>query len=61
MLNWEDDPSCSALHDVLIYEVVVLRGDKQVHYVRVPYQQHTLSEQPNKPTIPALTCSLKMF
>ncbi|XP_047426664.1 leukemia inhibitory factor receptor-like isoform X2 [Mugil cephalus] len=32
ILNWEDDPSCSALHDVPIYEIVVLREDKQVHH-----------------------------
>lgn len=35
LLAWEDDPSCSAVHDVLIYELVVLIADKQVHYVRV--------------------------
>ncbi|XP_071322498.1 leukemia inhibitory factor receptor-like [Trachinotus anak] len=30
-LTWEDDPSCSTVHDVLIYELVVLIADKQVH------------------------------
>ncbi|XP_040013095.1 leukemia inhibitory factor receptor-like [Xiphias gladius] len=41
LLAWEDDPSCSAVHDVLIYELVVLIADKQVHYdeVAVTHEQ----------------------
>ncbi len=35
LLTWEDDPSCSAVHDVLTYELVVLIADKQVLYVRI--------------------------
>nr|XP_020456650.1 leukemia inhibitory factor receptor-like [Monopterus albus] len=35
LLTWEDDPSCFAVHDVLIYELLVLRADKQVHYDEV--------------------------
>ncbi|XP_040915438.1 leukemia inhibitory factor receptor-like isoform X2 [Toxotes jaculatrix] len=31
LVTWEDDPSCSAVHDRLIYELVVLMADKQVH------------------------------
>ncbi|XP_042251445.1 leukemia inhibitory factor receptor-like isoform X1 [Thunnus maccoyii] len=31
LLTWEDDPSCLAVHDVLMYEVVVLIADQQVH------------------------------
>ncbi|XP_070845919.1 leukemia inhibitory factor receptor-like [Chaetodon trifascialis] len=31
LLTWEDDPFCSALDDVLMYELVVLTADKQVH------------------------------
>ncbi|KAG7221229.1 hypothetical protein INR49_017446, partial [Caranx melampygus] len=34
-LTWNDDPSCSAVDDVLIYELVVLIADKQVHYDQV--------------------------
>uniref|UniRef100_UPI0037E8028C leukemia inhibitory factor receptor-like n=1 Tax=Semicossyphus pulcher TaxID=241346 RepID=UPI0037E8028C len=33
--TWEDDPSCSALRDVLIYELVVLIDDQQVHHEEV--------------------------
>ncbi|XP_045897937.1 leukemia inhibitory factor receptor-like isoform X4 [Micropterus dolomieu] len=33
--TWEDDRSCSAVQDVLIYELVVLIADKQVHYEEV--------------------------
>ncbi|AWP14867.1 putative leukemia inhibitory factor receptor-like [Scophthalmus maximus] len=32
---WEDDPSCSAVNDMLVYELVVLRADKQVHHEEV--------------------------
>ncbi|XP_044030554.1 leukemia inhibitory factor receptor-like isoform X2 [Siniperca chuatsi] len=35
LLTWEDDPSCSAVHDVLIYELEVLIADKQAHYEEV--------------------------
>ncbi|XP_054468606.1 leukemia inhibitory factor receptor-like [Anoplopoma fimbria] len=35
LLTWEDMPSCSAVEDVLIYELVVLIADKQVHYDEV--------------------------
>ncbi|XP_041826198.1 leukemia inhibitory factor receptor-like [Melanotaenia boesemani] len=35
LLTWEDDPSCSALKDSLIYELRVLIADKQVHYDEV--------------------------
>ncbi|XP_029372443.1 leukemia inhibitory factor receptor-like isoform X2 [Echeneis naucrates] len=31
LVTWEDDPSCFAVHDLLIYELVVLVADKQVH------------------------------
>ncbi|XP_042337686.1 leukemia inhibitory factor receptor-like [Plectropomus leopardus] len=34
-VSWEDQPSCSTVQDVLIYEVVVLIADKQVHYEEV--------------------------
>lgn len=34
MLTWEDDPSCPAVDDDLIYELAVLIANKQVHYVR---------------------------
>ncbi|XP_068191484.1 leukemia inhibitory factor receptor-like [Antennarius striatus] len=30
-LRWEDDPSCSAVHDRLTYELEVLRADETVH------------------------------
>uniref|UniRef100_UPI003AAB80A7 leukemia inhibitory factor receptor-like n=1 Tax=Centroberyx gerrardi TaxID=166262 RepID=UPI003AAB80A7 len=30
-LTWEDDPSCSAIQEELIYEVEVLRAGKRVH------------------------------
>ncbi|XP_034459078.1 leukemia inhibitory factor receptor-like [Hippoglossus hippoglossus] len=30
--TWEDDPSCSAVNDELIYELLVLVGDEQVHH-----------------------------
>lgn len=33
LLEWDDDPSCSALHDELIYELVVFIAGQQVHYV----------------------------
>ncbi|KAM6975894.1 leukemia inhibitory factor receptor-like [Tautogolabrus adspersus] len=33
--TWEDDPSCSALRDVLIYELVVLIADQEVHHDEV--------------------------
>ncbi|XP_026154044.1 leukemia inhibitory factor receptor-like isoform X2 [Mastacembelus armatus] len=34
-LIWEDDPSCSAVHDILTYELSVLIADTQVHYDEV--------------------------
>lgn len=34
LLIWEDEPSCSTLHDVLIYELVFLIEDKTVDNVR---------------------------
>ncbi|TKS84082.1 Leukemia inhibitory factor receptor [Collichthys lucidus] len=35
LLTWEDEPSCSTLHDVLIYELVFLIEDKTVDNVEV--------------------------
>ncbi|TMS08145.1 Leukemia inhibitory factor receptor [Larimichthys crocea] len=35
LLIWEDEPSCSTLHDVLIYELVFLIEDKTVDNVEV--------------------------
>ncbi|XP_033976150.1 leukemia inhibitory factor receptor-like isoform X2 [Trematomus bernacchii] len=35
LLSWEDQPSCSAVQDVLIYQLVVLRTGQQVHYDEV--------------------------
>nr|XP_019961882.1 PREDICTED: leukemia inhibitory factor receptor-like [Paralichthys olivaceus] len=32
LATWEDDPSCSAVNDQLIYELLVLVGDEQVHH-----------------------------
>ena len=37
LVTWKDEPSCSAVHDMLIYELVVLIADEQVHYVRVDH------------------------
>ncbi|XP_023253580.1 leukemia inhibitory factor receptor-like [Seriola lalandi dorsalis] len=31
LVTWEDDPSCSAVKDLLIYELLVLVTDEQVH------------------------------
>ncbi|KAM9735379.1 leukemia inhibitory factor receptor-like isoform 1-T1 [Menidia menidia] len=31
LLTWEDDPSCSALSDILIYKIIVFIADKQEH------------------------------
>ncbi|KAL7376479.1 hypothetical protein ABVT39_008881 [Epinephelus coioides] len=35
-VTWKVEPSCSAVQDELIYELVVLIADKQVHYAEVP-------------------------
>ncbi|XP_032395120.1 leukemia inhibitory factor receptor [Etheostoma spectabile] len=35
LLTWEDTPSCSAVQDVLIYELQVLIADKKEHYDEV--------------------------
>ncbi|XP_068430321.1 leukemia inhibitory factor receptor-like [Clinocottus analis] len=35
LLTWEDTPPCSAVQDVLIYELEVLIADHQVHYDEV--------------------------
>ncbi|XP_063745081.1 leukemia inhibitory factor receptor-like isoform X3 [Eleginops maclovinus] len=35
ILLWEDQPSCSAVRDVLIYELVVFRAGQQVNYDEV--------------------------
>ncbi|TDH01745.1 hypothetical protein EPR50_G00165790 [Perca flavescens] len=35
LLTWEDTPSCSAVQDVLIYELEVLIADKKEHYDEV--------------------------
>lgn len=42
LLMWEDEPSCPAVHDKLIYELVVLVADKQVHHVR--REKHNYAE-----------------
>ncbi|KAK2888617.1 leukemia inhibitory factor receptor-like isoform X1 [Channa argus] len=31
LLTWKEDPSCSAVNETLVYDLVVLRADKQVH------------------------------
>ncbi|KAM9841122.1 leukemia inhibitory factor receptor-like [Aulostomus maculatus] len=36
LTSWEDDPSCSAVNDVLVYELVVLIADMEVHDDEVP-------------------------
>ncbi|XP_070706599.1 leukemia inhibitory factor receptor-like [Pempheris klunzingeri] len=35
LLTWEDDPSCSAVDDVLTYKLLVLIADKQTHHEEV--------------------------
>ncbi|KAF7646272.1 hypothetical protein LDENG_00190580, partial [Lucifuga dentata] len=35
LLKWEDNPSCSTAHEVLIYEVLVLLADQQLHEDKV--------------------------
>ncbi|XP_077398719.1 leukemia inhibitory factor receptor-like [Vanacampus margaritifer] len=35
LLTWQDDPSCMSVHDMLTYEMEVLRADKLVHYDEV--------------------------
>lgn len=35
LLSWEDNPSCSTVGEVLIYEVVVAIADKKLYDVRV--------------------------
>lgn len=45
LLTWQDDPSCSALHDVLTYELQVLSADKLVDKVRAHTPTVTLEEQ----------------
>uniref|UniRef100_A0AAQ5ZM06 Fibronectin type-III domain-containing protein n=1 Tax=Amphiprion ocellaris TaxID=80972 RepID=A0AAQ5ZM06_AMPOC len=35
LLTWEDEPSCSALKDAVVYELLVLIADKQEHHDNV--------------------------
>ncbi|XP_074474044.1 leukemia inhibitory factor receptor-like isoform X2 [Sebastes fasciatus] len=35
LITWQDEPSCSAVQDVLIYELMVLIADKEEHYEEV--------------------------
>ncbi|XP_037609526.1 leukemia inhibitory factor receptor-like isoform X2 [Sebastes umbrosus] len=35
LITWQDEPSCSAVQDVLIYELMVLIADKKEHYEEV--------------------------
>ncbi|XP_028273116.1 leukemia inhibitory factor receptor-like [Parambassis ranga] len=59
LLEWDDDPSCSALHDELIYELVVLIADQQVHYdeVTVPPDQILSTHSWNWTSYLSLECA----
>lgn len=51
LVTWEDDPSCSAVYDTLVYELVVLIADKQEHYVRVDmYYSSAANYHSNNPS-----------
>ncbi|KAK2818798.1 hypothetical protein Q5P01_024359 [Channa striata] len=42
LLSWKDDPSCPAGNDTLVYDLVVLRADKQVHEDEVTVTPDTM-------------------